>query len=678
MNAGARDGTVAFAVVHHANQYLVTDGYDNRQGLSEIADGFTAVLRLHERCGVPAGLHLSGTLVEALAWQRPDFLDRVKGLVRDGLVAIVGGTYSENVMTLFSPDFNRRQLDEALRVYERLLGCDPTEIKGFWVPERVWETSALAPLLTRRTLLNGGYRYVLLDDRLLFYTDGSGSGSRSSFDAAGPYGAADAQAVDPRALPETSRHYRIADTDGLVVVPMSAHIRYSVPPRSRAHLDRIEEMVSSIEEPAGRLLVYADDLEKAAGVAGWEPAREQYESFVEWLAEHERLTPVLLERWLDEHPAQEERTLEAGTFFELARGWGAGENYRGWADSPAWSPYREHFSAAQRCVEAAGERPHDGRLLGLAWKHLLASSHETAWHEPGENGGNPYPAPWAQALASHARACLPIAAAAEWFARGERSPLAEVRDVDADGEEEVVLATEELFAVIAPEHGGRLVYLFRLLPGGGVLLVGNPTDHWNFQEELNRYMDVPSNHPGAFADVGFEHDRYKVAEIRASRESAFVRLVNIQTGSALEESTKSFLAGWAPTLAVCYDLTGVEELATEACLSPDYDRLLRQGRGSLRPVAGETWRGVRSADALVWLGIAAEEGTDFGDAGRPEAGHGINVRVQSGAGHFHLVLGCGEPADAMIRELTALLQARHAAERSLVFASTEGKGSRWR
>ncbi len=29
-----------FAIVHHANQYLITDGYDNRQGLDDVLDGY--------------------------------------------------------------------------------------------------------------------------------------------------------------------------------------------------------------------------------------------------------------------------------------------------------------------------------------------------------------------------------------------------------------------------------------------------------------------------------------------------------------------------------------------------------------------------------------------------------------------------------------------------------------
>jgi hypothetical protein len=63
---------VCFALVHQANQYLITDGYDNREGISDIVGsetdetGIIAVLAIHESERVPLNLHISGTLLEAL------------------------------------------------------------------------------------------------------------------------------------------------------------------------------------------------------------------------------------------------------------------------------------------------------------------------------------------------------------------------------------------------------------------------------------------------------------------------------------------------------------------------------------------------------------------------------------------------------------------------------------
>jgi hypothetical protein len=71
--------TVSIALVHHANQYIITNGYQNREGLDELVgtfgsnNGYLKILELHKTYRIPMNLHLSSTLIEALLWQRPDF-----------------------------------------------------------------------------------------------------------------------------------------------------------------------------------------------------------------------------------------------------------------------------------------------------------------------------------------------------------------------------------------------------------------------------------------------------------------------------------------------------------------------------------------------------------------------------------------------------------------------------
>ena len=431
------------ALVHHANQYLITDGYDNREGITEIVEGYAAALRLHEKYGIPANLHLSGTLIETLAWHYPWFLELVRDLREKGLISLIGGTYSENVMPLFEPSFNSRQLDEFLWLYRRHLRRPPEEVEVCWVPERVWDTEKLAPTLTSSELANGGYRFVLLDDRLLYPTNGSYEGSpRARFDSIGPFdsNASRSHSYDKPAMAETYRTYRIAEAGGLVMVPISANLRYWVPPRFPEHWRRLGKTVESLSQNGGddTLLVYADDLEMTAGVGGWDAsALGRYEAFLRWVASREDVAPVLMSEWLAGHRPQEERRLEPGTFFEVAQRWEAGEDYRGWWENAAWSPYRERLVCAQKALRQAQREGVDRRLLDLAWKHLLASAYETAWYDSSEDGC--VAAPWAKAVASHARACLVMVDAARWFARTERPPSAEVTDIDEDGEDEVIL-----------------------------------------------------------------------------------------------------------------------------------------------------------------------------------------------------------------------------------------------
>ena len=628
------------ALVHHANQYLVTDGYDDREGISEVVEAYAAVLRLHATRAIPANLHLSGTLVEAAAWHCPWFLDEVADLRHRGLVELVGGTYAENVMPLFGPELNRRQLRELLWLYGRHLGCPPEAVGVCWVPERVWDTGRLAPLVADPTLANGGYRAVLLDDRLSFPSsapDGSEPTPRSRFDASVAPEPGTVQSGGLAAA-ESRRAYRIADGAGLVALLIACDLRHRIPPVRPEDWQGLE---AAVEESEGDdlLLVYADDLEKTAGVGSWDPGHlGRYEELLDWLAGRGDVAPVLLSGWLGRRHTLAERPFERGTFVELARDWDAGEDYRGWWDAPAWAPYRRHLEDAADALTSAAGAGAEAAIVELGWKHLLASSYETAWQEPVGR-----PAPWSQALASHARACHVFAAAARWFSSGDRPLSAQVLDLDLDGEDEAVLANEHLFAVLSPRWGGRLVYLFALVGGEGVCVIGNPCDDWNWQVELNRYMDRPANHPGALADWGFEHDRYG-AETGTGAGGAFVEMVDAEPSGPLTGARKLVSLGpGSRALDVCYrwsdEVTG---LALESCLSPDYLGLLRGGRAGLSRVGAGRWRGARRDGVVVWQALATGEPTEWERPAHAESGHGLTVRIRAHSPHFHLAVGADE------------------------------------
>src|SRR5262249_9202434 len=157
---------------------------------------------------------------------------------------------------------------------------------------------------------------------------------------------------------------------------------------------------------------------------------------------------------------------------------------------------------SQGQVRRLDEMGADPALIALAEKHLLASTWETAWHTPpsgahgcaGSDGG---PSVWTKALASPSRHAVGIAEAAFWRRHKDESAHAWVQDIDNDGEKELILASDELFAVFTPRWGGRLVYLFHLSGDPASLVIGNPSDDWNFMQELNKCMEVPRNHPGA-------------------------------------------------------------------------------------------------------------------------------------------------------------------------------------
>jgi hypothetical protein len=601
--------SIAFAFVHHANQYLITEGYDNRHGLRaavgsiESKSGFSWILELHRRFNIPLNLHLSGTLIEAIAWHQPEFLVLVRELLDIGLIELVGSCYAQNIMRFFSYEHNFKQLNEELLLYKIHLGVDPVSVKVFWPPERVWDTPRMAPVLRDCRLLNHGYQYVLLDDRLLL-PGGGVSSPRKIYDR------------NPRSDAELFQACTIQDGQGLVALPIATRLRLNIPPGSQRQFDELREhcrWLTALDDNSSLfrspIAIYGDDMEKAAGLGAWSTeGPEQFESVLRWIGEMPSIKPVRISDCTVVGKPAEPRQIDVGTFLELANHFAAGEGYEKWYFDPQWDRYREYFSWAEKRVEQFSLSGAEPALVDLAEKHLIASSWESAWHTPPEGPfGNPdcygQPSPWIQALGSHCRHAAVIGEAAYWATHHDGQAHATLRDIDADGEEELVLKNDKLFAVISPRWGGRLVALFDLAGTPATMVVGNPSDDWNWMEELNRFMELPPNHPGALADFGFEHDAYRSRIHRASGADVDVEMENIEGASAARGLTKHIrLYRGESRLEVRYALPeSITAISVDFAFSPDYLNLLRYGRGLLTPFESEGCRGWSANSTAVWV-----------------------------------------------------------------------------
>jgi len=652
---------VQLALVHHANQYVITNGYSDRQGMNDILGlsnpiwgpsvhrtGFLPLLQMHLDYNVALNLHLSGTLMETLVWHYPESFSLIKRLINERLLEIVGSTFSQNVMPFFSDDYNLRQINEELWMYREHLGIDPKRIKAFWVPERVWSTEKLARILTNPELLNGGYKTVLLDDRLA-YTGGHQypASERERFDR------------ERRFEKDAFCSWEIEDGSGLVMLPIARDLRYSIPPSNHESWHRLQELMGwlAYENDNRTIAVYADDLERAAGVGGWEMGHsERYEQLLKWLADTNSIKSVLLKDWTRDHPPAGKRSIEEGTFYELAQQWHAGENYRGWYEDPNCQEHRNYLAKAEQALLEAEQYGADPGLTGLGWKHLLHCSYETAWHNRADESPHYHQlaspdrpmwlAPWAAALTSHARACLVMAQAARWFVDRDGVAHALLVDIDEDGEKELVIKNDKIFAVFSPDSGGRLIYLFDLTGEIGRLLIGNVSDDWNLQEELNQYMDCPRNHPGALADVGYEHNRFEAAISVAHGDPVSVRLTNVELGSPLFNLEKQVRLGRDDGhISVAYTAPeSVRRVSTEICLSPDYQRLLSYGKRDLTVFNGPSWKGWSNGTVRTWVRIDPKESTMWDRPYQSECGHGMNLRITSFSREFHLELGLNTPA----------------------------------
>jgi hypothetical protein len=654
------------ALVLHANQLIIGDGYADRDGISVIGCGYDAVLSAHLELGIPLALHVSGPLVEALAWHRPDLLARMRAALESGVVRLVGGTYGENIVPRSSPQHNRRQLAAMTEMMPDLLGVDPVTVHTAWLPERVWATEPVVDAFTDPRTTGGGYRRCLVDERLFLPADGDQPYGRAAFDAQGPYAWPVSGwpqhghgLVDPALL----RLRRVVGSP-LTLVPISSHLRYLLPPRDPSHLGLVEDIAADIaehDEPA--LLVFADDLERVAGVGGWEPAVDRYQHFLRWLAGSCALEAVHLDDWCDAHePAVDDAVDPApGTYYELADHYGAKDDYSGWADDARWAGHAARLRTVDAAVQEALARRPASPLVQVADRIAMLGEHELAWQDPAPDGHGRAPAPWVRATAAHTADALPLLAADRWFASGASGLWADLNDIDGDGEDELVLAGSRMFAVLHPRWGARATLVVTRSNEGGLhQIVGNPANHWNFQEETGRWMDQPAGHPGALGLAGSEHHRFAVTRIEMSEHRLIARLVDTEAGPEFAPVVTVVLAEHSDALAVCYSRPGMSgELSVGNAICPDYREALRWGRARTRLQVSDHWVGAHARSAHAWIGVAAGEAV-INPPAYGDAGHAVLVNVRASGRHLDLVLGGGDVSDAVVnRHLTGARKAAH-------------------
>jgi len=632
--------SVSFGLLHHANQFLITNGYKDREGISAIVGsedlrtGMLGLLAVHKAAGMPLNLHISGTLLEAVSWHCPSAIPVLRDCVRDGLVEIIGSCYGQNIMRFFSVEYNVRQLNEELGLFESLLDVPPSEVKVFWPPERVWDTKSVAPVLRNPALINGGYDYVILDDRTLV-SPGDPEMTRAAYDE------------ESRWTPELYQSHEIENGFGLIALPIATRLRHSIPPRQQRDWQRVQVELEAllVQETAtgdaNFLALYADDMEKVSGVWNTD-GPGHYADFIQWLAKNPWIRPVKLSDWTAVNPPAGRRKVEVGTFSELAVDFDAGEGYEKWFLAKDWTPYRRWFEQAQRSVDEAKTRNADQALIELAEKQLLVSNWETAWHTPTTGPhGNPdsdgKASPWARALTGHCRHALVTTQAARWSRDRDGKAHAVVVDADCDGEPDLILKNDRLFALVSPRWGGRLVSLFHLGDSRGAMVVGNPCDDWNLLEDLNRFMDTPRNHPGAFADVGFENDEYSCRIVVQARR-VVACLTNIEKNSDARGLEKIYeFTSSEPLLTVRYRMPkGLKEISIECALSPDYLALLRHGSQIMTTVNGSRSRGFATPEVSV--AVEPGKGVRWRRALQEWIGHGRTLCLTASAREFELKL----------------------------------------
>lgn len=171
-------------------------------------------------------LHTSGPLMEWLDQHHPEYVDRLARLVQAGRIEIVGGSFYEAILGMLPSRDRIGQISTYTAWLERRLGA---HVQGMWVPERVWEQSMT------KDIAAAGIKYTVLDD---FHFKNAGL------------------------VEEELNGYYVTEDDGqlLSIFPGSERLRYLIPfGEPQATVDYLRDIA---HRHPHSVVVFGDDGEK--------------------------------------------------------------------------------------------------------------------------------------------------------------------------------------------------------------------------------------------------------------------------------------------------------------------------------------------------------------------------------------------------------------------------------
>ncbi len=510
-------GTAKVAFVDHGNQHI---GYTASVVCGGVGTGYDDVIRTHLQYHVPLNLHLSGVLLENLIWNNytcggDNFIQMIQYGVKSGLIDILTSAYGQQIMPFFPQDLNVKSIGMENALIWKLFHYTP---KVAWVPERVWETTS-----SDSDPINGvksnpwdyfaatnpanGQPYaeaVILDDS----THGSGKDTNGN-------------PINPRKIYELPNgKLKIFFIDDWLKNEI-----YSSSDWDSSSWTSIKEhwLNLALSPDQEQIDIYGDDLEKAAGVAGWTTNPQDYFYAVKYVASHPWIQAVKLDDVLSWSSSEGGRFWgDGGDYWPVpgtypkiggTSGYGGtssslGRNawYKDWAKN--YYPYNCNKSAGALWWDAYQELENlknagvNNNLVQMAWTTLIANLYETGWHDglTGPISG------WEKDITSHLRHALVYAYGAWWLHDSDKPLLAYWKNVDDDKDNEIVIQNDKLYAVLDP-IGGRIGWLF---DSKGHVVIGNSMALWTGTE--GDYND--GNHVWGLSDSynggTYENDYYQL------------------------------------------------------------------------------------------------------------------------------------------------------------------------
>lgn len=405
---------LAFALVLHAHQPV--DNFDE-----VIEEAYrTSYLSFLEAAGtrgwLKLNLHFSGFLLDWLAGRHPEYIARLRGLVEQGRLELLGGGYYEPILAAIPAADQQEQMR---RLSAALQGHFRVRPRGAWLAERVWEPDLPA------VLAQAGVEYVLLDDVHL---------QQAGLQADDLHG------------------YWLTEAEGatVAVIPSNYFLRQALP--FRPEPEGLAFLAMAAARQPGSLLTMGDDLEK---FGSW-PHTAQHVYGDGWLQRfldglegmQTQVETVRLSDYLATHPARGLVYIPSASYPEMMR-WAGSHTWRGFLTKypEANLLHKTHQDLHRRLTGYRGK----AQRAGVAHTHLLAAEcNDVYWH--GWFGGL-YSPHLRQIAFGHL-----LAADREIEKLAPAPPLRRL-DLLRNGSEIIEMRSPELRVLLAPADGGTLLEL---------------------------------------------------------------------------------------------------------------------------------------------------------------------------------------------------------------------------
>ena len=430
---------ITFVIILHNHQPVGNFDWVFRNAADDSYMPFLDVLERHPH--IKIGLHTTGPLLEWYEQFMPEYLDRLRKLVKAGRIELLGGAFYEPILSKLPDRDKKGQITMMNGWIEERFGKKP---EGFWVAERIWEPQFAGIFgscgLSYTTLDNTHFQYAGIPDN----------------DIWGSYATED-QGI------------------GVRVLPIDYQLRYLIPFHEP---QETIDYIGALKDRGVTAVTYADDGEKFGvwpGTKKWvydEGWLERFFTALEvnshWIGialpgDYVRSTPPLgrvylptasykeMSEWALPVDAQiafadAEKSVEGDARFDALKPFVRGGFWRNFLSKyPESHTMYRRMLMVSRAVEAAKRKP----VYAEAVRELYQAQCNCGWWH-GVFGG--------LYLNFLRRAIYEHLIKAERLV-DSRKCRAQAVDFDGDGHEEVLLRNDAFNIIIAPFQGGGALEL---------------------------------------------------------------------------------------------------------------------------------------------------------------------------------------------------------------------------